>query len=297
MSAPLVFPHFNPVAFTLGPLSVRWYALAYITAFLIALPLAKWLCSLKPRVATSAEVDDFMLYAVLGVLLGGRLGYVLFYRPDFYFTHPLAILETWKGGMSFHGGALGVVLALALFCWRRKLSFLAFSDRIVVVVPIGLFLGRCANFINGELWGRVAAPGWPGAMIFPQAGPLPRYPSELYEACAEGLLLFALLFSAVLRPALRARPGLISGLFLLGYAVARAGCEFFRQPDANIGFLAGHATMGQLLCIPMALAGLGLIVHALRRPPVLAEAVGAGATPRLLDSPAEQSLEPQGKVD
>ncbi|MCX5618301.1 prolipoprotein diacylglyceryl transferase [Bombella sp. TMW 2.2543] len=266
MTHTLVFPGLDPVAFQLGPLVVRWYALAYIMAFVIALPLARRLVQLGPKVASKLAVDDFLVYAVLGVLLGGRLGYVLFYRPLFFLAHPLEIVATWKGGMSFHGGAAGVIIALALFTWRRGLNFLAFSDRIVVVVPIGLALGRCANFINGELWGRPVASAVPWAMIFPAVGPEPRHPSELYEALTEGVLLLIVLLLAVSRPALRARAGFLSGLFLFGYACARAFCELFRQPDDNIGFLAGGVTMGQILCLPMALAGIGLMVYAFRRP-------------------------------
>ncbi|WP_249085902.1 prolipoprotein diacylglyceryl transferase [Parasaccharibacter sp. TMW2.1890] len=266
MTHPLIFPGLDPVAFQIGPLVVRWYALAYILAFIIALPLARRLVQLGPKVATKVAVDDFLAYAVLGVLLGGRLGYVLFYRPLFFLSHPLEIFATWKGGMSFHGGAAGVIIALALFTWRRGLNFLAFSDRIVVVVPIGLALGRCANFINGELWGRPVASAVPWAMIFPAVGPEPRHPSELYEALTEGVLLLVVMLLAVSRPALRARAGFLSGLFLFGYACARAFCELFRQPDDNIGFLAGGITMGQLLCLPMALAGIGLMAHAFSRP-------------------------------
>ncbi|MUG05546.1 prolipoprotein diacylglyceryl transferase [Bombella sp. ESL0378] len=261
-----MFPGLDPVAFHLGPLVVRWYALAYITAFLIALPIARKLVQLGPKVATRLAVDDFLVYAVLGVLVGGRLGYVLFYRPLFFLAHPLQIFATWRGGMSFHGGAAGVIIALAWFTWRRRLNFLAFADRIVVVVPIGLGLGRCANFINGELWGRPVVHAVPWAMIFPAVGPEPRHPSELYEALTEGLLLFIIMLMAVGRPVLRARAGFLSGLFLFGYAFARAFCELFRQPDDNIGFLAGGTTMGQLLCVPMAIAGIALMVYAFRRP-------------------------------
>lgn len=267
MTNALIFPGFDPVALHIGPLVVRWYALAYIVAFILAMPLARRLVGLGPKVATREAVDDFLFYAVLGVLLGGRLGYVLFYRPLFFLSHPLEIFETWKGGMSFHGGALGVIMALALFTWRRKLNFLSFSDRIVVVVPIGLALGRCANFINGELWGRPVGMNLPWAMIFPNVGPEPRHPSELYEALTEGVLLLLVMLVAVSKPCVRSRPGFLSGLFLFGYACARAFCEFFRQPDANIGFLSGGTTMGQLLCVPMACAGIALMAYAMRRPP------------------------------
>nr|WP_294916628.1 prolipoprotein diacylglyceryl transferase [uncultured Neokomagataea sp.] len=265
MSHPLLFPGFDPVAFHIGPLSVRWYALAYMVSFILALPLAKRLCRLSPSVADNAVVDDFLFYGILGVLLGGRLGYVLFYRPDFYLTHPIEILKTWQGGMSFHGGALGVILMLVWFTWKRKINFFAFADRIVPVVPIGLGLGRCANFVNGELWGRPAPENLPWAMIFPTGGPIARHPSELYEALTEGVLLLLVMLVAAGQEKLRQRTGFLSGLFLVGYAFARSFCEFFREPDANIGFLPGGTTMGQLLCIPMALAGISIMIYAWRR--------------------------------
>lgn len=266
MTSPLIFPNLDPVAFQIGPIAVRWYALAYIVAFVLALPLVKKLCQKEPVVASPVLMDDFLFYAVLGVLLGGRLGYVCFYRPLHYLHHPLEVFETWKGGMSFHGGAIGVIIAMALFCQFRKISFLAFADRIVTVVPIGLALGRCANFINGELWGRVTTSHVPWVMIFPQAGSLPRHPSELYEALTEGVLLFAVMMLAFSRKSLRSHPGFLSGLFLCGYGCARAFCEFFREPDANIGFLPGGMTMGQLLCLPMIIAGVLLMVYGLKRP-------------------------------
>lgn len=268
MSAPLIFPAIDPIAFHLGPLVVRWYALAYIVAFIMALPVGRILMTLPPKVADREAVDDFLFYAVLGVLFGGRLGYVLFYRPLFFLHHPLEIVQTWKGGMSFHGGALGVIIAMAIFAWRRQLSFLAFADRIVPVVPIGLALGRCANFINGELWGRPAGPGVPWAMVFPAVGPEPRHPSELYEALTEGVLLLLVMLVTAGKISIRQRPGFLSGLFLFGYACARAFCELFREPDANIGFLAGHVTMGQILCIPMAFFGIWLMSSSFKRAPL-----------------------------
>lgn len=263
----LIFPQFDPVIVHVGPLAIRWYAMAYITALLVGWRLVRRLAGLSPRAATALQVDDFLTWATLGVVLGGRLGYILFYQPSLYLAHPMAVVEVWRGGMSFHGGALGVVVALALFSWRNKLSFLAFSDRVTVVVPIGLGLGRIANFINGELWGRPAPSGLPWAMLFPQAGPQPRHPSELYEALLEGLALFAMMWVVSRRQAIRERLGFLSGLFLFGYAVARSICECFREPDAFIGFLPFGTTMGQILCIPMAIAGAGLMLQAMRRPP------------------------------
>jgi phosphatidylglycerol---prolipoprotein diacylglyceryl transferase len=211
------------------------------------------------------QTDDFLTWATLGVVFGGRLGYVLFYQPGVYFAHPLMILQVWAGGMSFHGGALGVTLATVWFCRRNRIPLLGFADRLAVCVPIGLGLGRVANFINGELWGR-PAPDWlPWAMIFPAAGPVPRHPSQLYEALLEGVVLFVVMFSLSRSEALRARFGFLTGAFLAGYAVARITGEFFREPDAFLGFLPFGATMGQVLSIPMLVAGIWLMLYARTR--------------------------------
>jgi len=276
----LPFPQFDPVAVHIGPLGIHWYALAYIVSLGLGWLIARRLCALKPEVATKIQVDDFASWAVLGVVLGGRLGYILFYQPGFYLTHPSAILQVWRGGMSFHGGALGVIIAMALFAWRNRLSFLGFADRITTIVPMGLGIGRCANFVNGELWGREAPADLPWAMVFPTGGPVPRHPSELYEALTEGALLLCVMLVAASRPALRMRFGFLSGLFLFGYAVARSFCELFREPDAFIGFLPFGVTMGQVLCIPMALAGIGLMAFALQRPPVTVASVVPGGEVR-----------------
>lgn len=262
----LLFPQFDPVLVHLGPLTIRWYALSYIVGIVLGIALLRRLVTLAPRAATPEQADDFLGWVTLGVLLGGRLGYVLFYQPGYYLTHPLAMLEVWHGGMSFHGGAAGVIIALIMFTRLNGLSFLAFSDRITTVVPIGLGLGRIANFINGELWGRPASPSLPWAMIFPDAGPEPRHPSELYEAFAEGLLLFTLLWFVSRSLRVRQHPGFVAGLFLFGYAVARTVCECFREPDAFIGFLPFGVTMGQVLCVPMAIGGAGLMIHACMSP-------------------------------
>jgi len=211
-----------------------------------------------PAVATPLQVDDFLTWATLGVVLGGRLGYVLFYQPSAFIAEPLRILQVWTGGMSFHGGMLGVVIATILFCRRQSIPLLGFADRIAVVAPIGLCFGRIANFINGELWGRVA-PDVPWAMVFPYGGPLPRHPSQLYQAFLEGVLLFAVLFVLSRRDAIRTRAGMLTGVFLTGYGLARIVGEFFREPDSFLGFLAFGATMGQLLSIPMVVAGIWLI--------------------------------------
>ncbi len=278
----LVFPQLDPVLVRLGPFAIRWYALAYIVALLIGWRVMRRIARLAPAVATDLQVDDFLTWAILGVVLGGRLGYVLFYQPAFYLAHPLGALAVWEGGMSFHGGALGVIIAIAVFTWRNGLSFLAFADRLVVEIPIGLGLGRCANFINDELWGR-PAPDWlPWAMLFPNSADqlgrvVPRHPSQLYEALAEGAVLLCVMLLCARRPAIRARFGMLSGIFLAGYGVARFGCEFYREPDLFLqvpgsfpNLVWPGATMGQLLSLPMIVAGLGLVLFALRRPRVLA---------------------------
>ncbi|MFT8247036.1 prolipoprotein diacylglyceryl transferase [Roseomonas sp. BN140053] len=256
----ILFPAFDPVALAVGPFVVRWYALAYIGAIVLGWWAVRRLAALAPVAATREQVDDFVTWATLGIVLGGRLGYVIFYKPDHYLSAPWEALYLWQGGMSFHGGAAGVILALWLFTRARRLSFLSFSDRVCAVVPLGLFLGRIANFINGELWGRVTDVPW--GMIFPHAGPEPRHPSQLYQAGMEGLLLLIILQILIHRPAIRARAGFVSGAFLAGYAVARMIGELFRQPDAQLGFLFGGATMGQLLSVPMLLVGLWLMARA-----------------------------------
>ena len=263
----LPFPAIDPVAIALGPFVVRWYALAYIAGLLIGWRYCLILADRPPRLVERREIDDFLVWATLGVVLGGRIGYVLFYQPSYYLNHPLEALYLWHGGMSFHGGALGVAVAIAVFTRARRLPILAFSDIIVEAIPIGLFFGRIANFINGELFGRETDVPW--AMVFPNGGPMPRHPSQLYEAFCEGLLLFLLLLFAESRGA-RRRPGVVTGLFLIGYAVARMSGEFFRQPDVQLGFLffIGQfgVTMGQLLSIPVLIAGLALIWWAIRKP-------------------------------
>jgi phosphatidylglycerol---prolipoprotein diacylglyceryl transferase len=255
------FPQIDPVLIEIGPFAIRWYALAYIAGIVLGWRLARRLVQRAPRASAPEQLDDFITWVTLGIVLGGRLGYVLFYRPGYYLFHPLEALAIWHGGMSFHGGALGVIVALWWFARSQKLDWLRFADRVVCVVPIGLGLGRLANFINGELWGRVA-PDVPWAMVFPGAGPLPRHPSQLYQAGLEGVALFTLLMVLVARPGIRARSGFLSGAFLAGYGVARILGEFFRQPDAHLGFLWGGATMGQLLSLPMIAVGAWLMLRA-----------------------------------
>jgi len=261
---PLVipYPEIDPVLVQLGPFAIRWYALAYIAGLVIGWQIMRRVCEQPPKLLSPVKIDDFLLWAALGVNLGGRLGYVLFYKPLFYAANPLAILTLWEGGMSFHGGLLGVVAAILLFAWRNKVDPLMLADLVAIVTPIGLFFGRLANFINGELWGRVSDVPW--AMIFPRGGPLPRHPSQLYEAAIEGIVLFAILAVMIRLGALK-RPGLILGSFIAIYGIARIIGEFFREPDPQLGFLWGGLTMGMLLSVPMIIAGAVIIVVAWRR--------------------------------
>jgi phosphatidylglycerol---prolipoprotein diacylglyceryl transferase len=265
------FPPLDPVAIVIGPFAIRWYALAYIVGLVIGWRYCLMLANRPPALVGRQGIDDFLVWATLGVVLGGRVGFVLFYNLPYYLDHPLQMFEVWHGGMSFHGGALGVSVAIVVFARLRKLSIFALSDIVGEAVPIGLFFGRIANFINGELWGRPSDLPW--AIIFPNGGDVPRHPSQLYEAACEGILLFLLLFYAEHRGA-RRRPGVETGLFLAGYAVARMSGELFRQPDAQLGFLfyigGFGVTMGQLLSLPVLIAGIWLIWWAQRRPPVVA---------------------------
>lgn len=248
---------------TIGPIKIRWYAIAYLSALLLGWRLVRRLARATPPVASVLQVDDFLTWATLGVVVGGRLGYVLFYHTSVYLQDPAAVLAVWDGGMSFHGGMLGVAFAIALFCRQQGLSILGFADRIAVAAPIGLFLGRIANFVNGELWGR-EAPSWlPWAMVFPNdERQLLRHPSQLYQATLEGIVLFALLVLLARGERVRARFGFLTGAFLAGYAVARIVGELFREPDWFMGFLPGGMTEGQALSVPMLLAGAFLMWRA-----------------------------------
>ena len=262
MTFVIPYPSIDPILFQLGPLVIRWYALAYIGGLLLGWWYMRALAAQTPVAAERDEVDDFLVWATLGVVLGGRLGYVLFYNPGIYLNNPLLIFAVWRGGMSFHGGLLGVAAAVALFVRWRGLRLLPFADLLACISPIGLFLGRLANFINGELYGRVSEAPW--AMIFPRGGPYPRHPSQLYEAGMEGAVLFVVLFFLRRREAVRRRAGLLTGVFLAGYGVARTIAELFRQPDIHLGFLSGGTTMGQWLSAPMVAAGIYLMVRARR---------------------------------
>ncbi len=266
----IAFPVFDPVAIAIGPIVIRWYALAYIGGIVLGWIYARMLVKNErlwggPAAMTLPQLDDFILWVTVGIILGGRTGYVLFYNLPFFIQHPAEILELWKGGMSFHGGFIGCVIAVMWFARRNGISILSLGDITTAVGPIGLFLGRIANFINSELWGREADPSLPWAMIFPNDKlQLPRHPSQLYEAGMEGILLFTVLAVMIRFGALK-RPGLILGSFIALYGLARIAGEHFREPDPQLGFLWGGLTMGMLLSLPMVIAGAIIIVTAWRR--------------------------------
>jgi phosphatidylglycerol:prolipoprotein diacylglycerol transferase len=275
----LTYPDLNPIALKLGPLVIHWYGVMYGLAFLIGYALLRRRVKSEPYSGepawTKDDVANLIFYAVGGVLLGGRLGYVLIYKPTYYFTHPLDIVMIWDGGMSFHGGAIGVIVAIWLFIRREHRPFLQVSDLLVPAVPVGLGLGRIGNFINGELWGRPADPSLPWAMIFPQVDNTPRHPSQLYEFLLEGVLLFVLL---ALYDRRRPAAGCVSGAFLVGYGIFRFIAEHFREPDSYLGVLGLGLSMGQWLCVPMILAGIALWWWSWRR----------GRKVRDLPQPAEE---------
>jgi phosphatidylglycerol:prolipoprotein diacylglycerol transferase len=267
----LMHPQFDPVALDLTriglPLQIHWYGLTYLVAFGLFLFLAARQVS-KPWFAnagwTRRDVEDLLFYGVVGVVLGGRLGYVLFYKPGYYASHLSEVVAVWKGGMAFHGGLLGVIIAMALFARVRQRPFWQVTDLIAPCVPLGLASGRVGNFINGELWGRAADPGLPWAMVFPQSGMnIPRHPSQIYQFLLEGVLLFVLLWIYAKKPR---GTGQVSGAFLVGYGVFRFIAEYFREPDSFLGLLAFSMSMGQWLCLPMIIFGAGLWAWGARQP-------------------------------
>lgn len=268
----LNFPNIDPVAIQIGPLALKWYGLAYVAGLLFAWWYARRLVAnqrlwgklrANTQPMTPSMVDDVLFWSALGVIIGGRLGYVLFYKPAQYLANPLEIFAVWQGGMSFHGGFLGVLLGIAIYARRNGAGLLQLFDLAGASVPIGLFFGRLANFINGELWGRVTDVPW--GVVFPGGGPLPRHPSQLYEACLEGLVLFLIIWWLTHYRLKFKSPGFVAGSFAAGYGLARICVEFFREPDAYIGYLAGPLTMGMLLSLPMVAAGVALMVWAERR--------------------------------
>lgn len=257
----LIYPQFDPVIFRIGPLAVRWYGLMYLVGFLLGYSVLHHLRRLRNYMLDADQIGDLLFYTVCGVILGGRLGYVLFYNPGYYLAHPLQIPAVWQGGMSFHGGLVGVIVAAVLFCRVKGHSVLDVGDMLVTATPIGLAFGRLGNFINGELWGRVTDLPW--GMVFPGAGPLPRHPSQLYEAFLEGILLFAVLY---LLHRKRAAKGVPFFTFFLGYGIARFAVEFAREPDQHLGLLQWGLSMGQLLSLPMIIFGaVGLVIRLGRR--------------------------------
>jgi phosphatidylglycerol:prolipoprotein diacylglycerol transferase len=255
----LVHPDIDPIAFSIGPLAVRWYGLMYLVGFAAAWWLGVRRIRQDRSPITRKQLDDLVFYAVLGVILGGRLGYVLFYKPAHYAANPLEIFAIWQGGMSFHGGLLGVIAAMWLYARRQGVDFLRLMDFLAPLCPLGIAAGRLGNFINGELYGRVTDLPW--GMVFRHAGDAPRHPSQLYQFALEGLALFVLLWWFSVKPRPR---GQVSGLFLIGYGVFRFLAEFAREPDAFLGTLALGLTMGQWLCLPMIAAGIALFAWARR---------------------------------
>ena len=254
----LPFPNIDPVIFSVGPVAVRWYALAYIAGLLLGIKYVSIFVSKSPYSLDKKSVDDLLVWMTIGVIVGVRIGYVIFYNFDSYLENPISILKVWEGGMSFHGGLLGVIVATFILCRQRRLDFWGVSDAIACAAPIGLFFGRIANFVNGELYGRFSDLPW--AVRFPQGGSLPRHPSQLYEAILEGLFLFFILFFFSRKDKLRHRLGLLSGIFMIGYGVSRIFFEFFRSPDPQIGFFMETYTMGQLLSVPLIIIGVYLVL-------------------------------------
>ncbi|MBN8827770.1 MAG: prolipoprotein diacylglyceryl transferase [Sphingobacteriia bacterium] len=255
------FHNINPILFNIGPLSVTYYGIAYALGALIGLWYIKKL-NIKLHLATEKDLDDLLVYAILGIIIGGRLGYVLVYKPMEYFSEPIKIMKTWEGGMSFHGGLIGVVVAMYLYCRKYKIKLLSLSDIVAPAVPIGLFLGRIANFINGELYGKVTNGAW--GVVFPDGGNIPRHPSQLYQAFFEGVILFSVLNYLFLKTKLYEKRGFVSGTFLAMYGFFRVIMEVFREPDEHIGYIISHFTMGQLLSMPMIAIGMFIMTRALR---------------------------------
>lgn len=261
----MIFPEFDPVALQIGPIAIRWYALSYIVGILLAWRYCIWLSRKPPQRVTRNQLDDLLFWATLAIIVGGRLGQVLLWAPGYYLANPIEILKVWEGGMAFHGGLIGVIVAMWVYARSQRLSFFAFSDLVAPAAPIGLFLGRVANFINGELVGRPTDVPW--AMIFPHVDGQPRHPSQLYQAALEGIVLFVILHWAARQESLRTRMGMLSGIFLVGYAVARSIGEMFREPEVDLGSLS-FLTWGQILSLPMLVIGLYLVM----RKPVQTEA-------------------------
>ncbi len=253
---PIILPTLDPIIFSLGPLAIRWYSLAYIAGILFTL---FWLkkCNDKEKFLSEKAYDDWMIWAVLSVILGGRFGYVFFYNAEYFLHHPLEIFAFWQGGMSFHGGLLGSIFGMWIFAKKYKINYLQLTDVLAVAAPVGLFFGRLANFMNMELYGRVTGSNF--GIVFPNAGDLPRHPSQLYEALLEGILSFVILISVHHFSKRAKQQGFLSGLFLILYGSFRILIENFREPDEQIGFLFAHITMGQILSLPLILIGIAIL--------------------------------------
>ncbi len=294
----LTFPDIDPVAFRLGPLQIHWYAIMYLIGFAVAYILMRrrlthepYRSITKPEPYSKEFIEDILTAAIVGVLVGGRLGYCFFYKPAYYVAHPVDIFKVWDGGMSFHGGAIGVFLGFIYLAWRRKRPMLQIADFVVPAVAPGLMFGRLGNFINGELWGRPAPDGLPWAMIFPTGGDVPRHPSQLYQALMEGLLLFLVVwFYAAKRNRYR---GQVSGLFVAGYGLARFVGEYFREPDAHLGYLSLGLSMGQWLSLPMVIAGVILFSWASAKRIDDTEDAAEAEEPEEPDEPDEPEEEAQ----
>jgi phosphatidylglycerol:prolipoprotein diacylglycerol transferase len=255
----LNFPQIDPVFIHLGPIAIHWYGIAYVIGLLVGWQYATWIAKRYIPTITKTHIDDFMMWALSGIIIGGRLGHILFFELDRYMAHPVEIFMTWKGGMSFHGGMIGVIIAILLYCRKNHISIFRFSDILVTITPIGLGLGRLANFINGELYGRITDVSW--GIIFPNGGPFPRHPSQIYEAFLEGLVLLIVLHIGWRISTIRDVPGRLTGIFLLGYGLARTLVEFVREPDTFYTILGMDLTTGQLLSLPMILVGVYFIWH------------------------------------
>lgn len=260
MTPYFTYPNIDPIAFSIGPLDVRWYSLAYMVAFVAGWRYCMYLAGKdKDRLPTPKHIDDFLVWAVLGVILGGRIGYILFYNLAEYLKNPIDMLKIWHGGMAFHGGLLGMVIVILVYCYRHKIPPLRMGDIACCAAPIGLFFGRIANFINGELYGRVTDSPW--GIIFPNGGAYPRHASQLYESFFEGLVLFILMAIFCHIPTIRAKNGFLFGFFLSFYGLARFFIEYAREPDVQLGFVIAHLSMGQILCLPMITIGAIIISY------------------------------------
>lgn len=254
------FPNIDPIALELGPIVIRWYGLAYLAGILLGWKYCNYIIGkyFPKKSPTIAEIDDFIIWAVLGVILGGRIGFILFYQLDAYISDPIQILYIWQGGMSFHGGLLGMVVSMYFFARKNKIKFFRLTDVIACCVPIGLFFGRTANFINGELFGRETSVSW--GIKFPEGGDIFRHPSQIYEALLEGVLLFLIMFVLIKNKKIRENSGTLTAVFLIGYGVFRAFVELYREPDYYLGLFYDYVSMGQILCIPMILLGISILI-------------------------------------